>query len=328
MAAMLRRRCAGPAKGQVANPGVAERDQGVDFGSSATRPRAALENGAAHICNAALGAKSRLRVPRPPGWRTSIAAAQDADPNMPAPPAAPVAPRFDRLDALRGAAIVWMAAFHLAFDLNHFGWLRPKQNFYADPLWTVQRSCIVSLFLFVAGLSLAVALQAGQTWPRFWRRWAQVAGCALLVSIGSALMFPNSWISFGVLHGIAVMLVLARLAAPLKRWLWPLGAACILLPALVQDAFFDSRWTNWVGLVTRKPVTEDFVPVLPWLGVVLFGLAAGQWLLRTRPQWLAGPLLPPARPLAVLGRWSLSFYMLHQPVLIGTLMALQALRGS
>ena len=27
------------------------------------------------------------------------------------------------------------------------------------------------------------------------------------------------------------------------------------------------------------------------------------------------------RPLAALGRWSLSFYMLHQPVLIGLLMA-------
>ena len=74
--------------------------------------------------------------------------------------------RLDRLDALRGAAIVWMALFHLAFDLNHFGWLNPKQNFYTDPLWTVQRSCIVSLFLFVAGLSLAVALHAGQSWPQ------------------------------------------------------------------------------------------------------------------------------------------------------------------
>jgi len=235
--------------------------------------------------------------------------------------------RFDRLDALRAVAIVWMALFHLAFDLNHFGWLNPKQNFYTDPLWTVQRSCIVSLFLFVAGLSLAVALHAGQSWPRFWRRWAQIAGCALLVSLGSAFMFPKSWISFGVLHGIAVMLVLGRLAAPLKTWLWPLGALCIALPAFVQHPAFDTRWSNWIGLVTHKPVTEDFVPVLPWLGVMLFGLAAGQWLLRARPGWLSGPLPAPARPLAVLGRWSLSFYMLHQPVLIGLLMALQALRG-
>jgi uncharacterized membrane protein len=31
-------------------------------------------------------------------------------------------------------------------------------------------------------------------------------------------------------------------------------------------------------------------------------------------------------PLAVLGRWSLTFYMLHQPVLIGAVMAWMALR--
>ena len=37
--------------------------------------------------------------------------------------------RFERLDALRGVAIVWMALFHFAFDLNHFGMLVPKQNF-------------------------------------------------------------------------------------------------------------------------------------------------------------------------------------------------------
>lgn len=230
--------------------------------------------------------------------------------------------RHDRLDALRGFAIVWMALFHFAFDLNTFHLLLPRQNFYLDPFWTVQRSCIVTLFLFCAGLGQAAALQAGQGWPRFWRRWAQVAGCAVLVSVGSALMFPRSWISFGVLHGIALMLVVARLAAPLGRWLWPLGAVAIVLPFVVQHPFFDSRWTNWVGLVTRKPVTEDFVPLLPWLGVVLWGLAAG-------PRLLGGPLAGPVpgalRPLAALGRWSLSFYMVHQPVLIGGLMGLQAL---
>jgi len=31
--------------------------------------------------------------------------------------------------------------------------------------------------------------------------------------------------------------------------------------------------------------------------------------------------------MAVLGRWSLSFYMLHQPVLVGLLMAVSWLRG-
>jgi uncharacterized membrane protein len=225
--------------------------------------------------------------------------------------------RFDRLDALRGAAIVWMAVFHLCFDLNHFRFIR--QDFYRDPFWTWQRTCIVTLFLLCAGASQAVALHQGQGWARFWRRWAQVAGCAVLVSIASWWMFPKTWISFGVLHGIALMLVLARLAAPLRGWLWPVGLVAVLLPRLVAHPFFDSRATNWVGLVTRLPPTEDWVPLLPWLGVVFWGLAAGQWLLDQRRGMLAGPLPPAVRPLAALGRWSLSFYMVHQPVLIGAL---------
>jgi len=228
--------------------------------------------------------------------------------------------RFDRLDALRGAAIVWMAVFHLAFDLNLYGLIEPRQNFYRDPFWTGQRTAIVSLFLLCAGLGQAVALEASQGWPRFWRRWAQVAACALLVSLGSAWMFPKSWISFGVLHGMAVMLILARLLAPLRGGLWLLGALAVALPWLVQHPVFDTRLTNWVGLVTRKPVTEDWVPVLPWLGVMLWGLAAGQWLQQHRRDVLAGAVPAALQPLALLGRWPLTFYMLHQPLFIGAIL--------
>ena len=245
---------------------------------------------------------------------------------MPIAPGTPA--RFHRLDALRGLAIVWMALFHFAFDLNHFGLLDPRQDFYRDPLWTGQRTVIVSLFLFTAGLGQAVALHAGQGWPRFWRRWAMVAGCAVLVSAGSAIMFPNSWISFGVLHGIALMLIVVRLTGRWGPWLWPLGLLAIALPRVVGHPFFDTLWTNWVGLVTRKPVTEDWVPLLPWLGVMWWGCAAGQWLLAHRRGWLAGGLAAPWRPLATLGRWSLAFYMAHQPFFFGLLLAWQALRAA
>ncbi|KQW36996.1 DUF1624 domain-containing protein [Rhizobacter sp. Root404] len=239
-------------------------------------------------------------------------------------PSATARQRFDRLDALRAVAIVWMALFHFCFDLNYFGFIR--QNFYADPFWTLQRSCIVSLFLFCAGLGQAIALEQRQPWPRFWRRWAQVAGCALLVTIGSLWMFPRSYISFGVLHCIALALIVMRVSGGAGRWLWPLGLVAILLPQFVQHPFFDTRWTNGLGLVTRKPVTEDYVPLLPWLGVMWWGMAAGQWVLVQRRDWLTGTLPAALAPLATLGRWSLSFYMLHQPVLIGALMLVSTLR--
>ena len=104
---------------------------------------------------------------------------------VPAQTLAAAAPfrRHDRLDALRGAAIVWMAAFHFGFDLNHFGFI--QQNFYTDPLWTVQRTCIVSAVPVLRRPRPGGRAAPGQGWPRFWRRWAQVAGCAVLVTIGS-----------------------------------------------------------------------------------------------------------------------------------------------
>ena len=232
--------------------------------------------------------------------------------------------RFDRLDALRAVAIVWMAAFHFCFDLNHFRFI--QQNFYTDPFWTLQRTCIVTLFVFCAGMGQAVAIDQAQGWPRFWQRWARVALCALLVSAGSWWMFPRSYISFGVLHGIALMLILVRFTGAAGRRLWLPGLLAIALPQFVHHAWFDTRWTNWVGLVTHKPITEDYVPLLPWLGLMWWGVAAGQWMLAHRRHWFAGPLPAGLAPLAVLGRWSLSFYMLHQPVLIGALTVAAAMR--
>ena len=218
-----------------------------------------------------------------------------------------------------------MATFHFAFDLAYFRFI--QQDFHNDGLWTGQRSCIVTLFLLCAGAGQAIATHQGQSAARFWRRWAQVAGSALLVSIGSWWMFPRSWISFGVLHGIAVMLVVVRYTSCWGAWRWPLGAVAIAMPWLWTHPFFDSRSTDWIGLVTMRPTTEDFVPLLPWLGVMWWGAAGMAWLLAARRGLATGSISAPLRPLAWLGRWSLTFYMVHQPVLIGLLMAVAALRG-
>jgi uncharacterized membrane protein len=244
-------------------------------------------------------------------------------------PSAP--PRYAAVDLLRGFAMVWMTLFHFSFDLQHFGYL--QANFYGDPFWTVQRAAIVTLFVFCAGLGQAIAVQQGQSWARFWKRWRHIAGCALLVSVGSKFMFPDSFIYFGILHGMALMLIVVRLAAGAGPLLWMLGAVALALPWIAPTLhaawpaaeFLNSRAFNWLGLISRKPITEDYAPLFPWLGVMCFGLAAGLWLMRHHADSLQrcsdalcqGAWAVPARGLAWLGRRSLSYYMLHQPVLIG-----------
>lgn len=249
-------------------------------------------------------------------------------------PPSDLSSRFDAVDALRGFAMVWMTAFHFCFDLVQFG--HSQQNFYSDPLWTWQRTMIVSLFLFCAGLGQAIAVKQGQSWPRFWRRWAQLVACALLVTAGSWLMYAQSFIYFGVLQGMAVMLIIARLTVHWGRWLWVLGAAAVMTPWLAGEALltglpvelqtiFNSPFLNWLGLITHKPITEDYVPLLPWLGVMWWGVAAGGWGLRQSGKPLSCRLPGALRPLAQLGRWSLSYYMLHQPVMMGVLMVVGGL---
>jgi uncharacterized membrane protein len=89
----------------------------------------------------------------------------------------------------------------------------------------------------------------------------------------------------------------------------------------------NSPWLNWLGWITHKPITEDYAPLFPWLGVMWWGSAAGTWALPRLATFLTKPLSGGGQALAVLGRWSLSYYMLHQPVLIGALMGLAWLKA-
>ena len=247
--------------------------------------------------------------------------------------------RLRAVDTLRGAAMLWMTAFHCCFDLQYFGLLHT--NFYDNPLWTLQRKAIVSLFLFCAGVGQAIAVHQGQPWQRFWSRWRHIAGAALLVSLASYLMFPDSYIYFGILHGMALMLVLTRaVALQLRRHvllLWPLGTLALCLPLLAGPLhavwsgadLLDSRAWNWLGIISRKPVTEDYAPLFPWLGVMLWGVAGGHWWLDRNAARAtmchASASSAPARALSFLGRHSLPYYLLHQPLMIGGLALLTAL---
>ncbi len=218
--------------------------------------------------------------------------------------------RLPLLDALRGLAMVWMTIFHFSFDLNHFGWIH--QDFYTNPIWTWQRSCIVSLFLFCAGWSQALVAHFS------WKRWLQIALCAMLVTSSSYVMYPKSFIYFGVLHGIAVMLLLLWILKPLGQWLWLVGVGCLLLFVYPPFIANSAPW-NVLGLISQKPVTEDYVPILPWLAVVCFGYTFGLKVKKAKKKGSSMVLNPLFRPLAVLGKYSLRYYMLHQPVLIGLL---------
>lgn len=229
------------------------------------------------------------------------------------------APRYQFIDGLRGMAIVLMMAYHFTFDLNYFNVVHIDFNH--DHFWLSARALIVSMFLGLVGVSLYLANGYGFNRRRFWRRIGILVGCAMVVSLASYIMFPRTMIFFGILHFIIVASLLGVLCV---RFYWGnliIGALIVIAGLLAQDPFFNQPALQWVGLMTHKPATEDYVPMFPWFGVVLIGIFLGKYIysepVPSFARWQGNSTL--GRTLTLGGRHSLLIYMLHQPLFIGIL---------
>ena len=228
--------------------------------------------------------------------------------------------RIRAIDALRGTAICMMIVYHAAFDLNWFHII--SADFNHDRFWLSFRDLIVSSFLLLVGVSLILASRAGISPKRFWRRIALVGACALLVTVGSYVTFPKTFITFGILHCIVVSSILGWPLVRFPRAALIVGIVVIVVGVAIGLPLFDLPWLNWVGLMTHKPATEDYVPLLPWFGVVLVGVSIGWWLLERHMHDLRQMSRASPKWLIWLGRHSLLVYMVHQPIMIGVLRVL------
>jgi uncharacterized membrane protein len=113
-------------------------------------------------------------------------------------------------------------------------------------------------------------------------------------------------------------LVIARPLAPYPFAALALGIAIIVAGVTLAHPAFDNRALGWLGFMTVKPRTEDYVPLFPWAGVVLIGIAAGHAMVRSNFAFLR-PLAGAPRWFLIFGRHSLVVYMVHQPLLLGLL---------
>lgn len=242
------------------------------------------------------------------------------------PPDAPQPPRSPAVDALRGAAVVAMVIYHAAWDLSHLQLI--ETDVARSTAWSLFARAIAASFLLLVGFGLVLAHGAGLRRAAFVRRLVLLAAAALAVTAATAFVFPDRYVFFGILHNIALS---SLLAVPFLRA--PIGAVILgaiafaALPALVALPVFDEGPLVMLGLGIRLPDTNDYVPVFPWTGFVLGGVAlaraAGPRLARPASR-LTGRV---QRGLAVVGRHSLAIYLLHQPILFGGLSALVSVVG-
>lgn len=230
--------------------------------------------------------------------------------------------RIEAIDLARGAALVAMAIYHFTWDLEFFGHV--EAGLTAHGGWKVFARSIASSFLFLAGVSLFLA--HGEAFHRkpFLKRLLQVAGAAAAISAVTYVAVPDGFIFFGILHQIALASLLG-LAFVRLPWVVNLAVAAFFVaaPHYLRSAFFDHPAWWWVGLSSANPRSNDYVPLFPWFGAVLAGIAAARLARDTGLLDRLGRLPAGAwsRPLRLAGRHSLAVYLIHQPVLIACVWA-------
>ncbi len=230
--------------------------------------------------------------------------------------------RLPLVDVLRGVLLLAMASYHFSWDLANerlVSW-----GVAVDPIWRGYAAAIAGSFLLLSGLSFRLAARGGFDLLRYGIRLLRLALAAAAVSIATYIYFPDAWIFFGILH----MMLLASLLAPLlvrlpNALLILLAAMALVLPHLWRSPALDGIGWGFLGLAETPPVSNDLVPLFPWIAPYIIGLVLGVPLARATR--LTPPLPRGSRWLAWLGRHSLAFYLLHQPVLFGLALGLAAL---
>jgi len=228
--------------------------------------------------------------------------------------------RFLELDALRGIAVILMVVFHFLFDLDYF---KGYSFNLSSGFWLFVGRSSALVFLLLVGISLTLSLSKGRSFKHFLERGVKIFALGLIITALTLLLFPQETIWFGVLHLIGVSVILAFPFLKFKRLNVLLGFLIIAIGLVLWNLSFGFSWLLPLGFQPEGFVSFDYFPILPSFGVVLLGIALGNWAYAGgkrsfKPLKIEGS--KPAKFIAFLGKHSLMIYVLHQPAIIALLL--------
>lgn len=235
--------------------------------------------------------------------------------------------RLAVIDAIRGLAIAGVVLFHLVWDLEFANFISGVAQ---HPIWLAFGRGLAGSFMVLVGVSLVLASRAPLRLTPYLRRLGKITTAAAVITVATWYVFPERFIYFGILHAIALGTLVGTLLLRVPAWFCFLAGFLVLLaPFLWHSDGFNTRWFAWIGFAKVVPPSNDFVPVFPWIGLTLLGMAGTKYLLGRDAAARIYSLVPsgwPGRCLVWMGRRSLAIYLLHQPLLLAAIIPLSWLR--
>jgi uncharacterized membrane protein len=237
--------------------------------------------------------------------------------------------RFWEVDAARALAIAMMVVYHLTYDLDYFGGYDVEAT---SGFWARFADATASAFLFLVGVSLVISYSKASArrpdrnlFGKYLLRGIRILAYGMVLTV-VFLAFGVGVVAFGILHliGVSVMLAYPFLRYRFANLFFGLFLIGVGLYVRIEGFSSESPWLLPFGVVPENLIMPDYRPLIPWFGVVLLGIFAGNVVYGCgkRPALFAEKAPVFVRPLLPLGRNSLFIYLIHQPILVALLAAL------
>lgn len=255
--------------------------------------------------------------------------------------------RVLEIDLLRGLCVVLMIFDHLLYDLFSvmpmffldypgkspaaIAIYHAARTYWYHPVREGARVVVVSIFLLLVG----ICCHFSKSNPK---RGGRLMFLSLFITLASFLIGCltgdiDFMIAFGILHCIAVMLLLVGLfqRIGLNRWFFlalgiALTAVGLYFNANVRFVSYESRpflETLWGQMVGTMYAGSDSCSITLFGGPILIGVFLGETLYRERRSLIFSRYREGV--VTKIGRHSLLFYVLHQvllPLLLGAILLL------
>lgn len=156
------------------------------------------------------------------------------------------------------------------------------------------------------------------------KRAAKYAAAALVVWIATTLVSVDDSVNFGIIYCMAACTAVTAVARPMLKKVpstWGIAICLALFAATwgIPKSTYSFPYLAWLGFPGPRFVSGDYYPIIPFIFMYLTGYFAARTAQRCEhpaPSWAYANPLP---ALASLGRHSLPFYLLHQPIILGIL---------
>lgn len=220
-----------------------------------------------------------------------------------------VGQRFWEIDGLRGLALVLMIIYHFLYDLNVFFNYNITYN---EGLFYFVGKAAATLFILVAGISCAFS--KNNTLRAF-----KLIFWGYVIFLVTYLVVPGSNIVFGILQFLGVCFLLYPLFRDIPPYLLvATGMVIILTGNITSQLSVSHNWLLPLGFYGPSFSSIDYFPLIPWLGVFLLGIATKKTVYKEN-KGLFNKTNRYLKPLTAVGKHTLTIYLIHQPLILGTL---------